>query len=197
MELSELENIWKECDRKVTENNRINKEILKRILIHKPKKIVDRMKIKSALNLLSPLVVLAWIIITDFQFHVTTWFYLGLVLFVPVYTITYIWGINYFLIIRALDMSDTTLNIKKKIAELEKYKIKVTQIGYILMPVAITGALLIFCQKFVLNTEFIIMILLLVTVYIASAYYKLRYSIRERFKTLNKEIEEIELMENE
>ena len=197
MELLELENIWKECDRRIADNNRINKEILKKILIRKPERILTQMKIKTILSLLSPIILIAWIDITDYQFHDTLSFYIGIALFIPICTITYIWQLNYFLQIHTLDLSDKTLNIKRKMAILEKYKIKVTKIGYMLMPVAIVGALLTFCQRFVLNTEFIIMILLIAIISIASAYYRFRYSIRERFRILNNEIEEIERIEKE
>jgi len=196
MELQELENIWKECDRKVTENNRINKEILRKMLVHKPERIINWIEIKSGLNLLSPFILFALVTITNYQFHFISGFYIGWGLLIPVYIITYIWDLKYFLQIHNLDLSDTTLNIKKKITILEKHKVKVTQVRYMLIPIAITGLLLIFCPSFIFNIELIIMLLLIVVVFISSAYYRF-YSIRERFRILNKEIEEIERMEKE
>jgi hypothetical protein len=192
MELLELENIWKECDLKITEGNRINKEILKRVLISKPEKTIKWMKIRSGFNLLSPLILFAWMEITNYIFYFTSSFYIGLGLFLPVFILTYIWDWEYFLHIYNFDFSDTILNIKQNIVKLEKYKVKVTQIRYILMPIAITGLLFIFCQRLVFSLEFIIMILLILIVFIASAYYRFKYSISEKFRRLNKELEEIE-----
>lgn len=197
MELLDLENIWKECDRKIADNNRINREILRKMLLNKPEKTINWMKIKSMLTLFSPLILLVWVAVTNYQFHITMWFYLGLVLFVPLYIVTYIWELKYYFKVRDIDLSDKTLNIKKKIAALEKYKIKLTQIRYMIMPIAVVGIFLIFFHTFRINTDFIILILLIITVAVASAYYRFKYSIRERFRILNKELEEIERMENE
>ena len=44
MELLELENIWKECNQKIADNNRINREILRRMLLHKPEKTINWIK---------------------------------------------------------------------------------------------------------------------------------------------------------
>ena len=38
MELTELQNIWQEYDKKISENTRLNKEILRLILLEKPQK---------------------------------------------------------------------------------------------------------------------------------------------------------------
>lgn len=197
MELLELENIWKECERKIVENNRINKDILRRMLLHKPEKIINWMKIRAGLNLFFPLVLFLWLAVTDYQVHITPAFYIGLALFIPVCVIAYVWDLMYFLKVRALDLSDTTLNIKKKIAALEKYKTRTTQFRYMLMPVGVTGIVLIFHNTFGLNADLVIMMFLMLIVCIASAYYRFKYSIRGRFRMLNKEIEEIERMENE
>lgn len=192
MELLELENIWKECDSKITENNLLNKEILRRILVNKPERKISWMKIRTLCNLFSPLVILIWLSFTKFQFNISMSFYIGLGLFLPVFILTYIWDWKYFTQIHHLDLTDATLNIKQCVARLEKYKLKVTQIRYMLMPIAITGLLFIFCQNFIFNIEFIVMILLIILVFFMSAYYRFKYSIKERFRILNKEIDEIE-----
>ncbi len=47
MELTELQNIWQEYDKKISENTRINKEILRLILLEKPRKRLNWIKIKA------------------------------------------------------------------------------------------------------------------------------------------------------
>lgn len=197
MELSELENIWKECDRKMAYNNRINRDILRKILLNKPEKTISWMKIRSILALLSPLVFFVWLGFTNFQFHTTIRFYIGIGLFLPVYLVTYVGEIRYYFKIRDIDLSGPTLNIKKKIAALEKVQIKLTKIRYMLMPIAALGVFLIFFHRFNMNMDFFSFIFLLFAVLILSAYYRFKYSIRERFRVLNKEIEEINQIENE
>lgn len=200
MELTELENIWRESDKKIADNTRLNKEILKRMLMSKPERRLNWMKIKAVYSVLSPLMFFAVLLIMDIvgiQFRLTVNFYIGLSLFVPIYVINYVWSIKYFLLIRKIDSSDPILTIKKGIAELEKYKIKISKIRQLLMPLAILGVLLMLFHKFVFNIESIVMLVLIVLVFIASTYYRFKYSIFELFKKLNKEIEEIESLEKE
>lgn len=118
-------------------------------------------------------------------------------LFIPIYLINYIWDIKYFILIRKIDFSDKILTIKKKFAKLEKYTIKTSKIRHLLMPLAILAALLMLFRGFVFNKESIVMLILIVLVFAASTYYTFKYSIYERFKKLNKEIDEIENLEKE
>jgi len=199
MELLELQNIWQEYDKKISENTRLNKEILRLMLLSKPQRRLNWTKINAGLNILSPILFVALLLILDVQFYVSTNFYIGLGLFLPIYAITYIWDIRYFMLIRNVDLSIPVLSIKKAIAELEKYKIKTTRIKYLLMPVAMVGFLLMIIQKITISFNFIsfIPLLLIILVFISSIYFTFKYSIYERFKKLNNEIEEIEILEKE
>jgi ABC-type multidrug transport system fused ATPase/permease subunit len=91
------------------------------------------------------------------------------------------------------------LTLKKEIAQLEKYKIKKTRIRYMLMPFAIAGFLLMIIHSMNFSPNFvsIIPLLLIVLVFLSSMYITFKYSIYERFKKLNLEIEEIENLEKE
>jgi hypothetical protein len=199
MELLQLENIWQEYDKKITDNTRINKEILRRILISKPERRLNWIKIKAGFNVLSPVIFISLILILDVQFHFKTNFYIGLTLFLPLYIITYIWDIKYFKLIRNIDFTMSVLSIKKLIAELEKYKIKTTRIKYLLMPFGMIGFFLMIIQKITFQFDFlsIIPILLIILVFILSFYFTFKYSIYGVFKRLNNEIDEILTLEKE
>ncbi len=197
MELIELENIWKEYDRKITDNTRLNKEILKRMLIVKPKRKLNWMKAKSIINLFSPLILWLVVLLMNIRFSFpATSFYIGLGLFIPVYILSYIWDIKYHLMIRKINFTDAILTIKKRIVELEKYKIRLTKIRTMLMPLVITGVLLMLFQISNFNHQFIIFILLIALVYILSSFYRFK-SVYKWFMILNKEINEIENLEKE
>jgi len=195
MELDELQNIWLQYDRKITDNTQLNKEILKRMLMSKPEKRLNWIKIKAGFNVLSPAILILLIKVMDMKFSLTSSFYIGLSLFLILFIINYIWNIRYFLLIRKIDFSGAILSIKKQIAELEKYKIKTTKIRYLIMPFAIIGIFFMLIQKPIFNTESIIMFALIILVYITSIYYTFKYSISEQFRKLNKEIFEIEELE--
>jgi len=199
MELLELQNIWKEYDKKISENTRLNKEILRLMLLSKPQKRLSWIKIMAGLNIFSPILFIFLILVLNVQFSMTSNFYIGLGLFLPVYAITYIWDIRYFKLIRTIDFSMPVLSIKKVIAELEKYKIKTTRLRYLLMPFAMVGFLLMIIHKitFSFNLVSIIPLLLIILVFISSMYFTFKYSIYERFSKLNREIDDIEQLEKE
>lgn len=195
MELNELQNIWLQYDQKITENTHLNKEILKKILISKPEKRLNWIKIKAGFKVFSPIILILLIKIMDMKFSFSLTFYIGLSLFLAIFVITYIWDVRYFLLIRKIDFSGAILSIKKQLVELEKYKIKTTRIRYLIMPFAILGIFFMLIQKPIFNTESIIMLVLIILVFISSIYYTFKYSIYEQYKKLNKEIIEIEELE--
>jgi len=197
MELDELKNIWVRYDKKISDNTRINKEILKRMLISKPEKRLNWIKIKAGFNVFSPILFILLIIFMDVKFSISINFYIGLSLFTAIFVITYIWNIRYFLLIRKIDFSGAILSIKKGTAELEKYKIKTTRIRYMIMPFAILGIFFMIFQKPIFNTQSIVFFGLVIIVFISSIYYTFKYSINEQFRKLDKEIAEIVELEKE
>ena len=199
MELTELQNIWQEYDKKISENTRLNKEILRHILLEKPQRRLNWIKIKAGLWIFSPVLFIFFILILKVQFNISARFYVGLGLFLPVYIINYIWDIRYYKLIRETDFTMPVLSIKKLFAELEKYKIKTTKIRYLLMPVAMVGFLLMIIHKITFRFDFIsiLPLLLIVLVFFSSMYFTFKYSIYERFRKLNNDIKEIEQLEQE
>ena len=199
MEITELQNIWQEYDKKISENTSLNKEILRQLLLEKPQRRLNWIKIKAGLWIFSPALLVFLVMILNVQFSISTRFFIGLGLFLPVFIITYIWDIRYYILIRGIDFSMPILSIKKVIAELEKNKIKTTKIRYLLMPLAMAGFILMIIHKITFSFDFfsILPLLLIVLVFFSSMYVTFKYSIYERFKKLNKEIKEIEQLEQE
>jgi hypothetical protein len=199
MELTELQNIWQQYDKKISENTRLNKEILKLMLLSKPRRRLNLIKIRAGLSIFSPIVFVTVLLVLKVPFDIGPSFYIGLAMFLPVYVITYIWDIEYFKSILKIDFSMPVLTLKKEIAQLEKYKIKKTRIRYMLMPLAMAGFLLMIIHSFNFSLDFvsIIPLLLMVLVFLSSMYITFKYSIYERFRKLNMEIEEIERLEKE
>jgi len=199
MELAELQKIWQEYDKKISENTRLNKEILRLIMLEKPRRRINWIKIKAGLWIFSPVLFVFLILILNVQFNISTRFFIGLGLFLPVYIITYIWDIRYFRLIRGIDFAMPVLSIRKVITELEKYKIKTTKIRYLLMPLAMAGFLLMIIHKITFSFDFlsVLPLLLIVLVFFSSMYFTFKYSIYESYIKLNKDIDEIEQLEQE
>lgn len=191
MKITELEQIIKSYDKKIEKNARINRNIMQKLLLEKPEIRLGREKLEAIFYVLSPFILVLIAVVTDIQFHLNTTFFIGMGLFVGVYTIVYIWDIKYFLLLRNINFSDTILSIKKKIIELEKYKLKKTTIRYTLMPIAIGGILIMLLQKPVSTPDFIGMLILMIVIFTFSIYFRWN-AIKKQFKNLNKEIRDLE-----
>ena len=83
MELIELQNIWQQYDKKLSENTRLNKEILKMMLKSKPEKRVTWIKLTAAYRLLLPIVIILVMMAPNVEFRNETSFYVGFLLFGP------------------------------------------------------------------------------------------------------------------
>ncbi len=197
--LAGLQNIWQEYDKKISENTRLNKEILRQILLEKPQRRLNWIKIKAGLWILSPVLFVFLVLYLDVQFNISPRFFIGLAIFVPIFIINYIWDIRHYKLVRGIDFTMPVLSIKKAITELEKYKLKTTKIRFLLMPFAMVGFLLMIIRKITFSFNFvsILPILLIVLVFFSSMYFTYKYSIYERFRKLNKEISEIEQLQQE
>ena len=195
MELIELQNIWQQYDKKISENINLNKEILRRMLQSKPEKTITWIKLKVVFNLILPIVIISVMMIPNVVFRNEISFYTGLLLFASFALITYYWNIQYYLILNKIDFNNPITSIKKDIKQIEKYKIKVTKFSYILAPFGLTGVFLI-ANMLILSKHSILPISLIILVFLFSVYITFKFSIFERFAKINKEIEEIEKLEN-
>lgn len=196
MELNELQNNWNQYDLKISESIRINKEILRKILIFKPEKRVSRIKIKALINIILPLIVVIFFLIFGINYRDTLDFYFGLGTFLILGTVSFFWTIKYYFMISKIDFSKPVLTIKKEIKELEKYKITTSRLAYFFAPFAMIGIFLA-AQIPVFSKNSFLFLSLIILLMAFSIYYNFKYSISERFKKLNLEIDEIQQLENE
>jgi hypothetical protein len=196
MELIELQNIWQQYDKNISKTMEINKEILRRMLISKPEKRLNWMKIKAGTSLIFPIVLILLILVPNVHYRATIEFFIGLFLFSAVQAIFSFWAIKYYLQIDKIDLSNAITTIKKDIKELEKYKFKISKLSYILIPFGIIGVFLLGQIPF-FSKDSLLPFLLIILVMILSIYYTFKYSLFEQFNKLNMQIAEIEQLEKE
>jgi hypothetical protein len=196
MELLELQAIWQQLDKNILESTKINKEVLKRILISKPEKRLKWEKIKAGFSLILPIVLVFLILVPNIKYRLSIDFYVGGFMFGMVFSVLYYWSVRYYMLIRRIDFSSSITLIKKNIKQLEKYKIKLKSLGFIIMPFGLIGIYLL--GEFpVFSKDSILPVSLIILVMITSIYYTFKYSIFEQFRILNREIEEVEKLEKE
>ena len=196
MEFTDLQAMWLKHDNSLSENTKINKEILKQILITKPVIRINWEKIKASVNLTLPIALILFILVPNIHFRSSIDFYIGSFMFGAVFILIYYWSARYYLLISKIDFSNSITLIKRNIKQLEKYKIKLKRLGYILMPFGIIGIFIMGDFPF-FSKESILPISLIVLVMVLSIYFTFKYSIFEQFRKLDKEIDELEKLEIE
>jgi hypothetical protein len=196
MELIELQNMWQQYDKKLSESTHLNKEILRIMLQSKPEKRLNWIKLKAGTNLVLPIAIILLVLVPRIVFRNEFDFYIGIFLFGIVSLITYYWAIRYYFLIGKIDFASSVTVIRKDINVLEKYKIRITKLSYIFMPFALIGIFLI-AQIPILSKNSFLPISLIILVMIISIYYTFKYSIFEKFRKINKEIDELEQLEKE
>lgn len=196
MELLELQNIWNQYDKKISENIRLNKEILRKMLISKTEKRLNRIKLDAGIRLTLSLLLVPTILIFNVPIRTTVDFYIGLSLFAGLFVFFGIYRIKYFLMFNKIDFSSSVSSIRKEVNELKKYELKMLHVGLLLLPF---GAISIFLFAKIpfLTQDTLIPLSLMIIILTASFFYKTKYSYEERFRKLNQEIEEIEELEKD
>jgi hypothetical protein len=189
MELAELQNIWKEYDQRTTENIRLNKEILKKMIQSKTERKMNWLKFRAVLNVLYPIPLLIFVAY-DIVYRMDIKFYIGLVLFGLGVIITYSWAIKYYLLVDKIDFLKPVTIIKKDLSALQKFKLRITWIGIFLAPFMITGVLLI-AGVSVFSVRMIPFDLLALLVMAVKGYLTYKHGILVQIKRIDSEIDEI------
>lgn len=196
MELLELQNIWNQYDKKISENIRLNKEILRKMLISKTEKRLNNIKVEVGIRLTLSFLLVPMILIFNIPIRTTADFYIGLSLFTGMFVFFGIYRIKHFLMFNKIDFSRSVSLIRKEVNELKKYELKMSHVGLLLLPL---GAISIFLLAKIplLTLDTWIPLSFIIIILTATYIYKTRYSYEERFRKLNQEIEEIAELEKE
>lgn len=196
MELAEIQNIWKEHDKMLMENIRINKEILKNILTGRARRKIGWMKTKAIFSLILSPVLLVIILMPKVVFRNDVNFIIGGILFGAAFIMGYIWSFQYFIKLSQIDFKNKVTTTIKDLSELKKYKYRITKLGYLFIPFALIGTFMMF-EIPLFSKKSLLPILLTVIIMTISMYLKFKFSINESFKKINQEIIEIEKLEKE
>ena len=194
MELIELQNMWQQYDDKLSETTRLNKEILKRLLQSRPERRLNWIKLKAGFNLVLPIAAIGLVLLPNIKFRNEIDFYAGFLLFGIVYILFYYWSIRYYMLINKIDYTNSITLIRKKVKQLEKYKIKISRLGYILIPFGILGIFLM-ANFPIFSKHSILPLSLIILVFFGSVYYTFKYEVFEQFRKIDIELDEIEQLE--
>lgn len=196
MELDTIKNSWKQENQQIATSIHLNKTALLEKITAETKRMKRKNLLITLFRIPFPVIILA-LVFSHLPIRNLFTFYAGLVLFLG-FACFASWGlIKYYLNLKNLDITDSYLENKKAIRELELYKLKMTKRNYYGSPVGIAGIFLMINAPLFTTTEGTIMLLLILGVMAASIFVNLKYVLPVQFKRLNKEIEEIKRMEGE
>jgi len=196
MELDDLKLMWQNQEKQIAKNTKLNREILRYMLIKAPQRRMNKEKFSAIVNIALPLIIISVILIPNIELRNTFNFYLGVVAFAVPFILTYIWSIQYFLTINKIDFTNPITTIKKRIKQLERQKTKITKLGFMLMPVAITG-IFIMGKIELFTTHSLLPLGLIILIMIISGLYTFKIALHKRFTEFKKEIEAIENLEKD
>ncbi len=196
MELADIQNAWREHDKILMENMRINKEIFKSILIERAENKITWLKARTILSLTVPPIFLIIFFISNIDYRPDINFVIGGILFGFVFLISYIWKVQYFIKLSQIDFKNTITTTSKNLAELRKYKFRNTKLGYLFIPIALIGISMVF-EIPIISKNSLIPILLICFVMLVSIYITFKFPKNEFFNRMNKEIIEMEKLEKE
>jgi len=206
MELSELQNLWLENNRKLEQTLHINRVILDQLIRTKSGKRLTLIKTEAFITLLMPFVLLLLIAFgvwnPGLKIHVSFQFYFGIFLFGIVFLTNYVLSAYYYWLLMKVDFTGKMVEIKTRIVKAEAYKLKLTRLSYLMMPFGIAGVFMIlgvpiFSPGSELPLQAYLPLFLIVVVFIGSVFVSFKYTLVQRFKKLKAEIVELEKLAKE
>lgn len=194
MELEELKNIWSQHEKMLVENTVLNRKLLTKVLIKNTEKRIDWLKIRSLIGLILPFVLIIFIVIPRIQFTLELDVLIGLILFIPLYILSYTWAIKLYIHIERVNPNSPVTTARKQLKLVEKYKLRITRDNYILAPFMIVGIFLSAGIPF-LSTKMIPFYALMVISFLVGMYVRSKYGLVAQVRKIEKEIEEISRLE--
>lgn len=195
MELAELQNLWDQFDNRIAENTRINRGILKKIILSKTENRITWIRLKAIFNLIIPIPMLIYIVY-DTDYRAEPEFLIGLILSSICFIITYGWAIKYYVLVSKIDFLNPVITIKKNLNKFKQFRLRIKRIRTIIAPSFFIGIFLFAGIPFFAK-EMIPVYLLILLVAAISAYLNYKYGIFEQLKRINLEIEEMAQLEKE
>ncbi len=194
MELDELKSNWIQHEKMLVENTVLNKTLLRKLLLVNAEKSIDWLKIRSLTSLILPLVLVIFIAIPRIQFTLKFDVVLGIVLFVSLSLLSYIWAIRVYLLIEKLNFNGPVLHVSKQLRLIEKYKLKITRYGFMLAPFMIVGIFLSAGIPF-FSSKMILFYILMVVSFLIGMYVRSKHGLVAQIRKLERDLEEISELE--
>jgi len=190
MNISNLQDLWNAYDSKLAETTKINKRILREILIKKPVKTINWLRIKTFFQLTATVLVIILFISKVKLRDSGIELYSGIILLSVIVLGSYLRTIQYYLMLKTLSFSSSALVLKEQIIHIKKHKLSTIKYGFLLTPLSVFALMLIIPIK-LSQISFSIPALITVLVYVIACIYKWS-SLNKEFFKINLELKKLE-----
>ncbi len=170
--------------------------MLKKLLLMNAEKRIDWLRIRTLTSLILPLVLIIFIALPRIQFTPKFDVVLGIVLFVSLSLLSYMWAIRVYLMVEKLNFNESVLSVSKQLKLIEKYKLKITKYGFRLAPFMIIGIFLSAGIPF-LSSKMIPFYILMVVSFLIGMYVRSKHGLVVQIRKLERDIEEISKLEQD
>jgi hypothetical protein len=196
MELDEMKTVWTQHEKMLVAHTRLNKELIKKLLIGNAEKRIDWIRIRMLASLILSFAGIIFIAVPRIEFSLRFDVITGIILFVSLTIISYIWAIRVYLLLEKVNFKEPVLLVSKHLKRAEKYKLKIRRNGLILAPFMVIGIFLSAGIPF-LSVKMIPFYALMVIVFLLSTYINARYGLVARIRKIDRDIEEIVNLEQQ
>lgn len=192
MDYNEFQLLWSQMGNDASNNSDIKKSVRK-ILEKKHQKKWNLYVWKAWYQLLFLVIIVTALIYMLFfylKIDHTTPFWVGFSILIPIYGLTFYLNITYTLRLAKINYSEPLFKIKREICKLETFKIKWTIGGWFLSIITLIGFYIMVPHRI----EPIAWALIIIVV-TGQSIYNYKKDTKERYKKLQMEIKEMELLE--
>jgi hypothetical protein len=190
MEIDEVKNYWKEEDKRISENIKINRNAS----FQKLHSAFEKVRIWRLIHLVQMCIavplILALIVFPQLKNDGSALFYPGFVCFIVPVMFFFIYAIYYYICLLKIDFTTSLVKAKMEILRLERIDKKLNLSGLVLVPIVTFGAFKIFGIP--LKQEAVIMLALIGLTMIVSFIIKLKGLIPKEYSKLKSSWEELE-----
>ncbi|WP_085537341.1 hypothetical protein [Massilibacteroides vaginae] len=192
MEYKELEMLWQQYDKKLDNLEKINKRLLKDVLLQSPKKRINRLEFSSLYGLIALPIILLIALHPNLKVENIDWkFILGCIFIFIVLLYLCIENLKTYLILKKMDLSsDTVISSMEKVIKLKRVANNFQKSVLIYYLLIYLGCILVGWNSFTFTTNTIIFLSVL---FLATYYLNIigigKY--KQRINKLEKDIEEL------
>lgn len=186
MEISELKSLWAKYDLQLVEHTKVNKRILREMLIKRPLKTINWLKINGLYQLFAGIIIIALFFKTTKHRDPGVELYCGSFLLFALCFFSFFRSIKYFFMLKGVNMAGDLVRAKKQLIDIQKYKLSTAKYNLLITPFSILSVFLVL--PIVLH---IMPVLLLTLGFLTISIYKFKM-IAKQFSKLNEQLNELE-----